>query len=174
MRSYGPARVPTQEVADETASDAADAEIQADLIAAVLPPAGPHVRRGRNCGLAGRGSAHLLDAARLIQEEWGAMTPASIVHCWVKSTILPLSMSAVVVSTHSEYTGGGDAISRDVDEVLSLLRKTTLGTDAFSGESVCDVRDGVMSWLAAEQGEEVILDTADVLSTSEEEQPTET
>lgn len=147
------------------------AQLQADMVAAVLPPALSEEPPARKCGLAGWGQAHLLDAAKLIRDEWEAMTAASIEHCWVKSKILPVTISASVVSAHAEYKGGFDSVGQDVEAVLALLRSTTLGADAFSGESAGDVRNGVVPWFAAEDGEQAILDTAELLSTVEASAP---
>jgi len=81
----------------------ADAQAQASLLAAVLPPPDKEPRPARNCGMAGRGQAHLLDAATFISEDCDKVTSESIVHCWVKSTILPVSMNASVVALHADY-----------------------------------------------------------------------
>jgi len=93
--------------------------------------------------LAGRGQAHLLDAASLISEERDKVTSESIVHYWVKSTILPVSMSASVVALHAEYRQGFSRVEDDVNEVFYLLRGTSLGQEVVGGETEDDAREGM-------------------------------
>lgn len=38
--------------------------------------------------------AHLQHAADFIKEEWKALEPATITHCWVKARLLPIEMEA--------------------------------------------------------------------------------
>eukprot|EP00168_Porphyra_purpurea_P010995 TRINITY_DN2757_c0_g1_i1.p1 TRINITY_DN2757_c0_g1~~TRINITY_DN2757_c0_g1_i1.p1 ORF type:complete len:274 (-),score=18.50 TRINITY_DN2757_c0_g1_i1:171-992(-) len=83
LQEYGAARLAGLGAMD----DAADAAAQTNLLAALLPPPDQGPRPQRNCGLAGRGQAHLMDAATFVFEEWEKVTQESIVHCWVKSTV---------------------------------------------------------------------------------------
>jgi len=102
LQEFGASRLAGLEVTDEEA----DAEAHVGLLPAVLPLPDQEPRPARNCGQAGNGQAHLLDAATLISEEWDKVTSESIVHCWVKSTILHVSMNASVVALHAEYRQG--------------------------------------------------------------------
>jgi len=77
LQVYGAPRLAALEAPD----DAADAAAQQGHLAALLPPPDPTPGPARNCGLAGRGAAHLLDAATLIAEEWEKVTPTSVLHC---------------------------------------------------------------------------------------------
>lgn len=165
-RIYGPAREAALEDIAVVETDTRCAEVQAKCIGAILPLAEVEAQAARNCGLAGRGNAHLLDAARLIHEEWDAVSASSIVQCWVKSTIIPPVMSALLVSAHGEYTGGFEVVGRDMDEVLALLKNTSLGREAFSGEQAQDVREGVRLWFGADDGENAILETVDAFATA--------
>lgn len=88
-RIHGPAREARLQGVGMAESDNRCAEVQANFIAALLPPSEVEVQPTRSCAVAGRGKADLLDAARLIHEEWEATSASSAVHCWVKSTILP-------------------------------------------------------------------------------------
>lgn len=47
--------------------------------------------------------------------------------------------------------------------MLSLLRGTTLGRETVGGESQYDAREGMRAWLAAEDEEETIVDSADLM-----------
>ena len=143
--------------------DEADAAAQTELLIALLPQPDQGPRPRRNCGLAGRGQAHLMDAATFIFEEWEQVTRESIVHRWVKSTILPASMNASVVSLHAEYRQGFASVEEDVDEVHSLLRGTSRGREVVGGEREHVARGGMRAWLAAEDEEEAIVDTADLI-----------
>lgn len=94
LQEYGAARFLGLEALDHDAEVAAEG----DLLAALLPSPEEVPRPRRNCGLAGRGHAHLMDAPTMIFEKWEKMTRESIVHCWVKSTVLPTSMNASLVA----------------------------------------------------------------------------
>jgi len=85
---------------------AADEAAQEGLLAALLPPLDEMPRPSRNCGLSGLGNAHLRDVATLIAEEWEKVTPTTILHYWVKSTILPVPMTTTLVSSQGEYQHG--------------------------------------------------------------------
>jgi len=143
LRVHGAPRSAALEASD----DAADAAAQRGLLAALLPPLNQKPLPARNCGLAGRGSAHLLDTATLIAEEWEKVTSTSIWHCWVKSTILPVAMSTSHAACHGENRNGFSNVEHEVDEVLALMRGTSLGQDVIVGTSSGDAREAVRSWL---------------------------
>jgi len=104
-----------------------------------------------------------MDAATLICEEWEKVSRESIAHCWVKSSVLPMAMSASVVSLQAEYWKVFACVEADVDEVLSLLRGTTLAREVVGAERQYDSREGMRAWLAAEDEEDTIVDTADLM-----------
>jgi len=141
----------------------ADAQAHASLLAAVLRPPDQEPPPARNCGLAGGGQAHLLDAAIFISEEWDRVTSESSVHCWVKSTILPVYMNASVVALHAEYRQGFSSVEDDVNAMLSILRGTSLGQDVVGGETEDDAREGMRAWFAAEDEEDAIVDASDLI-----------
>lgn len=80
LQEYGTARLAALEALD----DEADVAAEDALLAAVLAPPENVLSPRRNCGLAGRGRAHLMDASTIIFEEWEKMTREAIVHCWVE------------------------------------------------------------------------------------------
>ena len=53
--------------------------------------------------------------------------------CWLKSTILHDAMSATVSSLHAEYRKDSLNVEGDVNEVLSLLKRTALGREVVVG-----------------------------------------
>jgi len=55
-----------------------------------------------------------------------------------------------------------------VQEIISLMSSTILGSSAFGGECPDNVQSGVGEWLHAEDEEDAILDTADMLVLSGE------
>lgn len=175
LQQYGTARLAALEALD----DEADVAAEDALLAAVLPPPENVPRPRRNCGLAGRGHAHLMDASTIIFEEWEKMTIEAIVHCWVKSSFLPVSMNASLVSDHAEYRQGLASEAEDVQEVLTLLQGTSLGREVVGGESEHDAREGLRLWLAAEDEEDAFVDTADLIiippsdASGEDEEPGE-
>lgn len=102
------------------------------------------------------------------------MSASSIAHCWVKSTILPAAMSASVVSEHGEYVQGFETLSSEVDQVLSMLRNATLGRESSLCEGDERAREGVSNWLDAEDTEDAILDTADMITLTQSAEADET
>ena len=145
------------------------AEAQQGLLAALLPPTDPTPRPARNCGLAGRGAAHLLDAATLIAEEWEKVTQTSVLHCWLKSNIPPVAMSASLTASRGEYRQGFGSVESDLDEVLALMRGTSLEREVIGGASERDAREGLRAWLGAEDDEDAIVDTADMIALSSDD-----
>ena len=97
------------------------------------------------------------------------MTPTTILHCWVKSTILPVTMTATLASSHGEYRHGFTSVESEVDEVIALMRGTVIGREVIGGETVCDAREGVRAWLCAEDEEDAIVDTANLITLSTDE-----
>ena len=154
LQEFGAPRLAGLEVMDEES----DAEAQASLLAAVFPPPDHEPRPARNCGLAGHGQAHLLVSATCISEEWDKVTSESIVHCWVKSTILPVSMNASVVALHAEYRQGFSSVEDDVNDVLPFLRGSSFGQEMVGGETEDDAREGMRAWFVAEDEEDSIVD----------------
>jgi len=159
LQEYGSARMAGLEVMD----DEADAAARTELLIALLPRPDQGPCPQRNCGLAVRDQAHLMNAATFIFEEREQGTRESISHCWVRSTILPASMNASAVSLHAEYRQGFSSVEENVDEVLSLLRVKSLGREVVGGESEHVAREGMRAWLAAEDEEEAIVNTADLI-----------
>jgi len=50
-----------------------------------------------------------------------------------------------------------------VNEVLSLLRGTSLGQEVVGGVTEDDAREGMRAWFVAEDEEDAIVDTADLI-----------
>jgi len=149
--------------------NAADAAAQQGQLAALLPPPNQTPHPARNCGLVGRGSAHLLNPATLIAEEWEKVMSTSTLHCWVKSAILSVAMSACLAASHGEYRNGFVNVEHEVDEVLVLMRGTSLGKDVIGGTSEGDAHEAVRSWLNAEDAEEAIVDTSNMITMSSDD-----
>jgi len=126
---YGELRLPALEVVD----DAADVATQADLLATVLSSPDQAPRPARNSVLSGCSQAHLMNAATLYQEEWEKVMSASCAPCWLKSTILHDAMSDTVSSLHTKYRKDSLNVEGDVNEVLSLLKRTALGREVVVG-----------------------------------------
>jgi len=110
-----------------------------------------------------------LDAATLIAEKWEKAISTSILHCWVKSTILPVPMSASLAASHGEYRNCFSNVEYEVDEVLALMRGTSLGQEMIRGTSEGDAREAVRSWLDAEDAGEAIVDTANMITMSSDD-----
>lgn len=164
---FGAARVRSDEVENELTTVAMNNE----LYAALLPIPEVETLTLRNCGLAGGGHAHLRDAATFVKEEWDNMCASSILHCWIKSDILPVMMATNMSSELGVYTGGFNTVATDMADILSMMSSTTLRRDAFAGESVQNVEEGVRHWFTAEDEADAMLDTVDMIAVSEEQSP---
>jgi len=165
LQVYGVPRSAALEAPD----DAADAVAQQSLLTPLLPPPDATQRPARKSVLAGRSAAHLLDAATLIAEEWEKVTPTSVLHCWLKSDILPVAMSASLPASEGEYRQGLASVETDSDEVLALMRDTSLEREVIGGESEGDAREGMRAWFGAEDEEDAIVDTADMITWSSDD-----
>lgn len=87
----------------------------ADLMVAAPQAIPPGPGGGSGAGSCGRarprsvrgdldgGHAHLEDRSEIVKSVWNDVEPATIAHCWVKSTILPAAMAVDVTALHGEY-----------------------------------------------------------------------
>jgi len=73
--------------------------------------------------------------------------PTTILHCWIKSTILPVPMTATLVSSRGGYRLGLTTVESDVDEAIELMQGTVIEREVIGGESGCDARESVGAWL---------------------------
>jgi len=117
----------------------------------------PVVIRGVRDGAA----AHLQDASEVVKAEWEAVEPATIAHCWVKSTILPNGLAMDVTALHGEYRASSRSIPEDVSSVVTAMGGCGFGERAFSGSPMAVMEGAVEKWLAAEDDEGVLAATAD-------------
>jgi len=97
--------------------------------------------------------AALLDAATLVAKEWEKVTPTSVLHCCLKSSILPLAMSASLTASEGEYRQMFASVEIYLDEVLALMRGTSLEREVIGDESEGDPREGMRAWFGAEDEE---------------------
>jgi len=68
----------------EAPDDAADVAAQKDLLVTLMPPTDAITRPKRKSGLAGRNAAPVIDAVKLIKEEWEMVTQTSVLHRLLK------------------------------------------------------------------------------------------
>jgi len=106
-------------------------------------------------------AAHLQDASEIVKAEWEAVEPATIAHCWVKSTILPNGLAMDVTALHGEYRASSRSIAEDVSSVVTLMGGCGFGERAFSGSPMAVREEAVEKWLAAEDDEGVLAATAE-------------
>jgi len=78
-------------------------------------------------------------------------------------------MSASLAASHGAYRDGFANVEHEVDEVLALMRGTSLGQDMIGGTSEGDAREAVRSWLDAEDAKEAIVDTAKMITMSSDD-----
>ena len=87
----------------------------------------------------------------------------------MKSTILPVAISASLAASHGEYRNDFANVEYDVDAVLALMRGTSLGRDVIGRTSEGDIREGVRAWFDAEDAEDAIVDTANMFTMSSDD-----
>jgi len=111
----------------------------------------PASRRGLSAdwglGLGAGNAANLMDVAVMVKEEWAAITRECIVHCRAKAEVLGTIRMHDFLKEHGEYRRSFRAVADDVDEVLSMLRSTTLGDVTLGGLSTGVQRTVVEEWL---------------------------
>jgi len=165
LKVYGALRSAEMEAMDE----AADAAAQKGLLVALLPPLDATPLRARNSGLAGRSASHLPEAATLIAEEWEQVTATPVLHCWLKSSILPVAMSASLTASQGEYRQTLASVETYLDEVLALMRGTSLEREVLGGKSEGDAREGMRALFRAEDEIDTIVDTVDMITWSSDD-----
>ena len=104
---------------------------------------------------------HLQDAAELIMEDWEALKPANIAHCWVKARLLPVEMEAHLTAQHCDYRKSLRAVSGEAVEMLTRMQSCALSERCFGDASPVERQVAVETWLELESDPEAILDTAD-------------
>jgi len=106
-------------------------------------------------------ATHLQDVAEIVREEWDAVTPATIAHCWAKACILPLSMEARVIAEHGEYRTSSRPVYDDVREILGMMGTCTVAQECFGEGDVAEKELVVEGWLGLEEDMHAIEDTVD-------------
>jgi len=71
--------------------------------------------------------AHLQDASEIVQEDWEAVEPSTIAHCWVKTTILPHARATTVNALHGPYRASALELGDGVNAVVSLMEDFRFG-----------------------------------------------
>ena len=105
--------------------------------------------------------AHLQDAAELIQEEWEALEPATIAHCWVKALHLPVEIEARLTDQHGDYRKSLRAVSAEAAHMLTRMQSCALSDRCFGDAPPVERQVAVETWLELESDPEAILNTAD-------------
>jgi len=125
----------------------------------------PASRRGRSAnwglGVGAGNAANLIDEAVMVKEEWAAITRECIVHCWAKAEVLGTIRTHDFLKEHGEYRRSFRAVADDMDEVLSMLRGTTLGEVTLGGLSTGVQRTVVEEWLDVEEQPAGMISEAD-------------
>jgi len=106
-------------------------------------------------------AAHWQDASEILKAEWEAVEPATIAHCWVRSTILPSGLAMDVIALHCEYRALSRSIAEDVSSVVTVMGGCGFGERAFSGSPTAVREEAVEKCSAAEDDEGVLAATAD-------------
>lgn len=122
--------------------------------------AAPRVPRGG--GLDQGGQAHLLDAARILQDEWGKVTAVQIANCWLSAEVLPAEAAAEVRRQLHGVSPVAEGIHSDVSQIVALLANSSLRED-FEWLTPCERADAVEGWLAAEDDHDAVDQTVDMV-----------
>lgn len=135
------------------------------LIASNAPD--PRVPRGG--GLDQGGQAHLLDAARILNEEWAKVTAVQLANCWLDADVLPNEAAAEVRRQLHGVEPVADGVHTDVSELVALLANTGVGED-FDGVTEEDMERVMEGWLSAEEDVEAIAETVDMVLAGEQDE----
>ena len=128
----------------------------------------PNPRVPRCGGLDQGGQAHLLDAARIVKEEWEQITPVQIANCWLSAEVLPAEADAEVRLQLHGVLPVADSVHTDVSEVVSLLANTGL-VDDFVGVSEEERGRAVERWFVVENDVSTIAQEVDMVLAGEDE-----
>lgn len=127
----------------------------------------PRVPRGG--GLDQGGQAYLLDAARIILEEWGRITPVQIANGWLTADMLPSEAVAEVRLQLHGVVPAAENIDNVVSELGSLLASSSLRRD-FEDRSLAERVRAVEEWFLAEDDVEAVYATVDMVLAGEDEE----
>jgi len=105
--------------------------------------------------------AHLKDVFVLFKEEWEAMEPTTITHCWVKARLLQVEMEKRLTAQHGDYRHSLRAVSDHAAEMTTRFQSFELGGTFFGDAPPADRQVTVEMWLDLEIDAEAILDAAD-------------
>lgn len=135
---------------------------------ALIVSGGPNPRIPRGGGLDQGVQAHLLDAARNLQDEWERITSVQIANWWLTAEVLPVEAAAEVRRQLHGVVHVADSVHTDVSEVVSLLANA--GSDGdFEGISEDERGRAVQAWFAAEEDVNTIDHTVDMVLAGEDE-----
>jgi len=99
--------------------------------------------------------------SEIVLEEWDAMDPATISHCWVKARILPTPMEATVLTMHGSYRHSLRAVAENVEKVLFDKGICSICARCFGDAGPAERQLAVETWFGMESDTEAIIDTAD-------------
>lgn len=119
----------------------------------------------RAAGLEGKRVADLMDAATMLIEEWSAVTPSTIAHCWLKSKALSAPQIADLTQLHGAYRVSFRTVADDATAAMDMMRRCALEDTLFRGVLQRDRRAGIEEWMAVEDNRAVLLRTADLCLT---------
>jgi hypothetical protein len=149
----------------EICSDAAELEARREL--AKLERRGT---AGLNCGR----KAHILDAMELLDCAWGRhdetakyATKESILRCWRKADILPVSIQMDYIQAYGSLSQERETISTEnLSDICALMKTLTVrcgelaGIPNFVVNTICDSRTYLLTPVEQEQGIEFWNDEA--------------
>jgi len=102
-----------------------------------------------------------MDLAVIIKEEWAAISGEFIALCWAKADVLGAMRTKDILLEHGENRRSFRAVADAVNEVLSIIRGTTLGDETLGGLRADAKRSVVWEWLDIEKQHEGVMSVAD-------------
>ncbi|KAK1862630.1 hypothetical protein I4F81_005198 [Pyropia yezoensis] len=104
---------------------------------------------------------HLQDVAKLMLEEWAAVSPAVIAHCLVKAIVLPLAIEARILADYGDDRASLRPIAEDVSEVLDMMGGCALSQTCFGDGDEAGSELAVEGLPGLEEDPHAIEDTVD-------------
>jgi len=104
-------------------------------------------------------AAHLGDVAQMILEEWEAVPPSTIAHCWANACILQLAMEARLLADHGEYRASSRCIAYELREIIGTMGTCEAAQECFGEGDAAEKELVVEGWLGLEDELHAIEDT---------------
>jgi len=124
----------------------------------------PRVQRGG--GLDEGGQAHLLDAARIIVEEWDKISAEQLANCWLRADLLSTEDAGEGRRQFHKVQPVVENAQQDVSELVALMANTSMAAE-FDGITESTRASALRRWLRAEDEAAAVDETVDMVFAGE-------